>query len=204
MPGSLGRIPRHIESDRRRLVGRPEAGIEKLHVTTAGDRNNIRYSWGFRVRHGLAAVRVIGSIGLLAFVVGCQTGPDVGHGEFTTYSVILRHFSDHEAITIMRAMREDFPGYQTHNLVSKTVDARRYEYSTTAKAFKLEEWLYGLLRDLGFDTSSDTLVEVEGIRITVDKLTSKQPLPLPPAEPPQELEPPEQDKDNGEWEPVTG
>ena len=104
----------------------------------------------------------------------------------------------------MRSMREDFPGYLSHNLISKAADVRRYEYTTTAKAFKLEEWLYGLLRDLGFDTGRDTLVEVQGIRITVDKLTSKQPLPLPPEEPAPEPESPGQEKDSGEWESVTG
>ena len=50
----------------------------------------------------------------------------------------------------MRSMLEDFPGYRSHNLVSKTADVRRYEYTTTAKAFKLEEWLYGLPPRLGF------------------------------------------------------
>ena len=42
-------------------------------------------------------------------------------------------------------MADEFPGYQSHNLLEKDGSVRRYRYRTTAKAFKLEEWLYTLL-----------------------------------------------------------
>ena len=154
-----------------------------------------------------SCIRLLRAVVLVALVVGCQTGPavDGDHGKLTSYSLTLRHFSDREAITIMRAMREDFPGYRTHDLISKTPEARRYEYRTTAKAFKLEEWLYGLLRDLGFDTSRDTLVEVQGTRISVDKLAPRPPMPLPPDEPeePPQEDPDDGDRDKGQWKAVT-
>ena len=156
--------------------------------------------------------KVLGAVVILGLAMACTTTPphaDDGHGMLTSYSLTLRHFSDREAITIMRAMREDFPGYRTHTLISKTAAVRRYEYRTTARAFKLEEWLYGLFRDMGFDPNRDTLVEVEGTRLTVDKLAPKPPTPLPgndqpEPKPPAEPEPPQQDKDGGTWQPITG
>ena len=164
--------------------------------------------------------KLLGAALALGLAMGCATPPtyvDDGHGALTSYSLTFRHFSDREAITIMRAMREDFPGYWEHTLISKTASVRRYEYRTTAKAFKLEEWLYGLFRDMGFDPNRDTLVEVEGTRITVDKLAPKPPVPVPRDDPPQPKpptgseptppggsEPPQQDTDGDKWKPITG
>ena len=88
----------------------------------------------------------------------------------TPYTVTLRYFDDREALTIVGVMAEEFPGYDTHNLINKSAVIRRYEYVTTAKAVKLEEWLYILLRDMGFDEKSEILVQVQGTEIMIDKL----------------------------------
>ena len=48
---------------------------------------------------------------------------------------------------------------------------RRYEYHTTDKALKLEEWLFILLTDMGFDAEREVLVQVDGTSIKIDKLT---------------------------------
>ena len=162
-----------------------------------------------------SVTRLIGAALILGLVAACATSPsgDDGHGRLTSYALTLRHFNDREAITIMRAMREDFPGYRTHSLISKTAAVRRYEYRTTARAYKLEEWFYGLFRDMGFDPNRDTLVEVQGTRITVDKLAPKppdevpddRPEPSPPVRPPpEESDPPRREQDGDEWQPITG
>ena len=101
------------------------------------------------------------------------TGDQVGGTDrdlLTPYTVTLRYFDDREALTIVGVMAEEFPGYETHNLISKSAVVRRYQYLTTAKAVKLEEWLYILLRDMGFDDTQEILVQVQGTDIMVDKL----------------------------------
>ena len=162
-----------------------------------------------------AIAKLLGATLILGLIAACVTPPsgDDGHGRLTSYALTLRYFNDREAITIIRAMREDFPGYRTHSLISKTAGVRRYEYRTTAKVYKLEEWLYGLFRDMGFDPNRDTLVEVQGTRITVDKLAPKppdavpddRPEPSPPVRPPPaESDPPRREQDGDEWQPITG
>ena len=109
---------------------------------------------------------------------GTHTG--AGHGMMTPYTVTLRYFDDREALTIIGVMADEFPGYETHDLINKSATVRRYEYLTTAKAMKLEEWLFILLRDMGFDETREILVHVQGTDITVDKLI---PTPHRPASP---------------------
>ena len=99
---------------------------------------------------------------------GTHTG--AGHGMMTPYTVTLRYFDDREALTIIGVMADEFPGYETHDLINKSATVRRYEYLTTAKAMKLEEWLFILLRDMGFDETREILVQVQDTDITVDKL----------------------------------
>ena len=101
---------------------------------------------------------------------GGSTHVGEGHGMMTPYTVTLRYFGDREALTIIRVMTDEFPGYESVDLMKKTPTVRRYNYLTTAKATKLEEWLYILLRDMGFDAKSEFLVQVQGTEIIVDKL----------------------------------
>lgn len=115
---------------------------------------------------------------------GTQTiaaGPsagDPGHDMLTPYTVTLRYFGDREALAIVGVMAEEFPGYKEHNLIDKSAVLRRYKYLSTAKAVKLEEWLFILLRDMGFDEKREVLVQVKGTDIMVDKLI---PTPARPA-----------------------
>ncbi len=113
---------------------------------------------------------------------GGSTGGAAGHGIMTPYTVTLRYFGDHEAITIIGVMAEEFPGYETHDLINKSAALRRYKYLTTAKAAKLEEWLYILLRDMGFDAKREILVSVQGTEIIVDKLIPTPDRPESPDE----------------------
>ena len=111
-----------------------------------------------------------------------RAGPDVpvtadrrsggadGHGLLTPYTLTLRYFDNREAITVVGVMADEFPGYSSHELLSKSAAIRRYSYVTTAKAAKIEEWLYVLLNDMGFDPEKETLVQVQGTDIRVDKL----------------------------------
>ena len=96
------------------------------------------------------------------------SGP--GYGLLTPYTLTLRHFGNQEALTIVGVMAEEFPGYRSHDLINKSATIRRYQYLTTAKAFKLEEWLYILLHDMGFDLDREILIQVDGISVTIDKL----------------------------------
>ena len=83
----------------------------------------------------------------------------------------MRYFNNQEALTLVGVMAEEFPGYNGHDLIDKSAAVRRYEYHTTAKASKLEEWLYILLTDMGFNAEREVLVQVDGTNIKVDKLT---------------------------------
>ena len=126
---------------------------------------------------GASGTAVTGSTGS-----GSSTHTDAGHGMQTPYTLTLRYFEDREALTIVGVMAEEFPGYETHDLINKSPTVRRYTYLSTAKAFKLEEWLYILLRDMGFDARSDVLVQVQGTEITVDKLLPTPERPESPDE----------------------
>ena len=134
--------------------------------------------------------RVLGVAALLGLIVACQTTPPPpprqverptpgDHGMLTPYTLRLRHFSDGEALTVMQAMAQEFPGYQSHNLIAKSAAVRNYEYLSTAKVFKLEEWLYRLLWHMGFDTERDILIQVDGINVIVDKLVPAPSRPVP-------------------------
>ena len=113
---------------------------------------------------------------------GGSTAGDPGHGMVTPYTVTFRYFDDHEALAIVGVMAEEFPGYRTHDLISKSAIVRRYNYLTSAKAAKLEEWLYILLRDMGFDVKNELLVSVSGTGILVDKLIPTTDRPESPDE----------------------
>ena len=113
---------------------------------------------------------------------GSSTHSGAGHGMMTPYTLTLRYFDDREALTIVGVMAEEFPGYESHNLINKSAALRRYVYLTTAKAAKLEEWLYILLRDMGFDLKRDTLIQVQGTEVTVDKLIPTPDRPKSPDE----------------------
>ena len=92
------------------------------------------------------------------------------HGLLTPYTVTLRYFGNREAIAIVGVMADEFPGYRSHELLGKSAAVRRYGYVTTAKAAKLEEWLHILLADMGFDPERETLVQIDGTDIRIDKL----------------------------------
>ena len=113
---------------------------------------------------------------------GGSTHTGAGHGMMTPYTVTLRYFEDREALTVVGVMADEFPGYETHDLINKSPTVRRYNYLTTAKSYKLEEWLYILLRDMGFDTTSDVLIQVQGTEVMVDKLIPTPDRPESPDE----------------------
>lgn len=103
-------------------------------------------------------------------VGGGASGGDDGHGLLTPYTLTLRYFENREALALVGVMAEEFPGYNEHNLIDKSAAIRRYEYHSTAKASKLEEWLFILLTDMGFDPEREVLIQVDGTNIRVDKL----------------------------------
>ena len=116
----------------------------------------------------------------MGLVVACRTEPpplpqrpgDGGHGMVTPYTLTVRGFTDREAFAIMAAMAEEFPGYRSHDLISRSGSIRNYAYVSTAKSYKLEEWLTSQLMNMGFDADRDVLVQGQGIRISIEKLVS--------------------------------
>ena len=95
---------------------------------------------------------------------------EFGQGRATPYTLTLRKFDDVEALTIVSTMAEEFPGFMSMDLLKKTPTVRSYRYQTTAKEYKLEEWLYILLRDMGFNTKKEVLIQVRGTDIQIDRL----------------------------------
>ena len=91
-------------------------------------------------------------------------------GMVTTYELALRHFDAREALSIVGVMSDEFPGYSSHELLSKGSAIRKYEYVTSATAAKLDEWLSILMNDMGFDIGTQVNVSVSGNEIVVDKL----------------------------------
>ena len=81
-------------------------------------------------------------------------------------------FTDREAFAIMAAMAEEFPGYRSHDLISRSGSIRNYAYVSTAKSYKLEEWLTSQLMNMGFDADRDVLIQGQGIKISIEKLVS--------------------------------
>jgi len=99
-----------------------------------------------------------------------NTGDDNGYGMVTTYTVTLRHFDTREGLSVIGVMADEFPGYISHNLMTKQSALRRYEYVTKAKPYKMEEWLTILLMDMGFDVDNQVNISVENGLIIIDKI----------------------------------
>ena len=101
---------------------------------------------------------------------GSGAGSGSGHGLQTPYTVTLRYFERREALTIIGVMADEFPGYRSHTLMSQAPAVRKYEYVTTAKPHKMEEWLTILLGDMNFDPDKEVALLFQGSEITVEKI----------------------------------
>jgi len=88
----------------------------------------------------------------------------------TPYTVALVHFESGQARTILDTMSEEFRGVESVSLISRKPAVRRYEYLSTAKPHKLEQWLAILLADMGFDVDRDVEVLIDGTEITIENL----------------------------------
>lgn len=86
------------------------------------------------------------------------------------YTVQLNYFDTRESLAIIGVMADEFPGYNSHELLEKGSVTRKYEYVTNAKAGKLEEWLNILLIDMGFDVDKQINIDVQPGMITVEKI----------------------------------
>ena len=107
---------------------------------------------------------------------GAVTGDGVdatrgaGHGMQTPYTVSLRYFDRREALTIIGVMADEFPGYKSHTLISQDPAVRKYEYVTSAKPHKMEEWITILLGDMNFDPDKEVTILIRGADVTVEKI----------------------------------
>ena len=89
----------------------------------------------------------------------------------TPYTVTLRYFAPSEAMNIIDVMGREFPGYRSHTLMSSDTATRRYSYLTSAQPHKMEQWLTILLGDMGLNPDTDVNIAIEGVEITMEKLT---------------------------------
>ena len=101
---------------------------------------------------------------------GTRRGSGSGHGIQTPYTVTLRYFDRREALTIIGVMADEFPGYNTHTLLTADQATRKYSYITSAKPHKLEEWLTILLGDMNFNPDKEVRIAINGANITVEKI----------------------------------
>ena len=95
----------------------------------------------------------------------------------TPYTVTLRYFDRREALTIIGVMADEFPGYNTHTLLTADQATRKYSYITSAKPHKLEEWLAILLEDMNFNPDKEIRIAIDGADITVEKIVSTKDRP---------------------------
>lgn len=97
-------------------------------------------------------------------------GSGGGHTMQISYTVTLRYFERREALIIIGAMADEFPGYKTHTIISREPAVRRYSYLTSAKPHKMEEWLTILLRNMNFDPDKEVVTLIKGNEITIEKI----------------------------------
>ena len=90
------------------------------------------------------------------------------HGMPTRYTLKLERFERGEALTIAGVMADEFPGVIGIDRITTVPPV--YEYQTTAKAAKLEEWLYILLRHMGFDADTEITMDFRDAYITLTKI----------------------------------
>lgn len=108
---------------------------------------------------------------------GEGTASSGSHGLLTPYTVSLRYFDTREALSIIGVMADEFPGYKSHALLSKAPVLRKYEYVTSAKSHKMEEWMSRLLIDMGFDVDKQVEVIMSGSDIIVEKIVTTRDRP---------------------------
>ena len=101
---------------------------------------------------------------------GVESRRGAGHGMQTPYTVSLRYFDRVEALSIIGVMADEFPGYKSHTLISQDPAVRKYEYVTSAKPHKMEEWITILLRDMNFDPDKEVTMLIRGADVTVEKI----------------------------------
>ena len=107
---------------------------------------------------------------------------DGGHTIQIPYTVTLRYFERREALTFIGVMADEFPGYNTHTLLSADQATRRYSYITSAKPHKMEEWLTILLGDMNFDPDKEVWIAIDGTEITIEKIVPTYDRPRSPDE----------------------
>lgn len=90
------------------------------------------------------------------------------------YTVTLRHLSTEDSMAIAEVMRDEFPGYRSHELIRSGSEMRRFEYVTTASGAKLERWLTLLLLDMGLDPENEIILRVRDAEILVERVVPRR------------------------------
>jgi len=106
--------------------------------------------------------------------VATATGGDAA-GMVTTYTLTFRNFPTAEIMSIVNVMRDEFPGYSSHNVLEQRPAVARYEYVSTAKATKIQEWLALLLMDMGIEPDRQAALIVRDNQVMIDKIVGAPP-----------------------------
>ncbi len=92
----------------------------------------------------------------------------------TSYTVTFKRFDTPETFQAIGTMAEEFPCYESHDLMpGKTSALRKYEYVSTATPVKLEEWINIMLMDMGLDPDRDVEIIFSGDEFILDKIISR-------------------------------
>jgi hypothetical protein len=90
------------------------------------------------------------------------------------YTVTLQHLETEDSMAIVEVMRDEFPGYRSHELIRSGSEMRRYEYVTAASGAKLERWLTLLLLDMGLDPENEIMLRVRESEILIERVLPRR------------------------------
>ena len=93
-----------------------------------------------------------------------------GQGMKTTYTVRFKRFTTPEVMEIMSVMSKEFPGYKSHTLLKKNPSVVSYEYVTTAKTSKMDDWTNILLMDMGLTPDKIVITQLRGTDLSLEKI----------------------------------
>lgn len=88
------------------------------------------------------------------------------------YSLIMVNFTTEEAGTVVDAMSRR-SGYVAHNLLEKTPSRARYSYFSLASTDAVERDIRAVLRGLGLDGDTVTVLSISESVITLDKISRR-------------------------------
>ncbi len=94
-------------------------------------------------------------------------------GSSDEYVFNLVGFNTEEALEILRVMSREFPGYKSHDLISRGNRQWSYEYRSKASFAKLEKWINILLLDMGYNPDQEVDIRFSNNQFTLNLKAAK-------------------------------